>query len=128
MNPPVIIYKTKKDYFYNVPVGLSVDKKSVISYPDKVDIYHGGILATPTLLANGYLLDNRGIDKNSAFTKYSYEKYSKLSSTPTAETMFSQIIDFEPFLEMYSCNCQRDTAKLNRMIREGLEGKCKKIE
>jgi hypothetical protein len=128
INPPIIIYKTKKDYFNNVPVGLSEDKKSVVSYPDKVDIYHGGILATPTRLANGYLLDNRGIGKNSAFTNYSYEEYSKLTDTPTAEALFSQIIDLEPFLEMYSCKCQRDTVELNRMIRRGLEGECKKID
>jgi hypothetical protein len=128
MNPPVIIYKTKKDYYFNIPVGLSDDKLSVISYPDKVDIYHNGILATPTLLANGYLLDNRGIGLNTAFTKYTYSEFSQLASTPMAETLFLQIIDFDPLMEIYSCKCNRYTAVINRLIREGLNENCKKLK
>jgi hypothetical protein len=128
MNPPVIIYKTRKDYSDKVPIGLSDDKMSVISYPDKIDIYHGGKFATPTLLVNGYLLDNRGIGINSAFTTYSYSEYSQLPATPTAETLFSQIIDNDPFIEIYFCKCSRDTVGLNRMIREGLTENCKKIK
>jgi hypothetical protein len=128
MNPPVIIYKTKKDYFNNIPEGLSNDKLSVVSYPDKVDIYYGDRLATPTLLSQGYLLDNRGIGKNSAFTSYTYSTYSQLQTTPNAETFYSQIIDFDPFTEMYSCKCNRDTAEINRLIRKGLTVNCKKIK
>jgi hypothetical protein len=126
--PPLIIYKTRKDYFYNLPVDLSDDKMSVISYPDIVDIYHEGKIATPTILANGYLLDNRGIGPNSVFTKYSYEEYSKLEHTPTAKMLFNQIIDFDPITEMYSCKCSRDTLEINRKIREGLNDYCKKIK
>jgi hypothetical protein len=128
MNPPVIIYKTKKDYFNQVPIGLSEDKKSVVSYPDKVDVYHSGKLATPTLLANGYLLDNRGISVNSAFLKYTYEDYSQFISTPTADNLFLQIIDSDPFTEIHFCKCTRDTVELNRIIREGLSTNCKKIK
>jgi len=128
MNPPVIIYKTKQDYFYNVPVGLSEDKKTIISYPDKVDLFYAGKLATPTHLIDGYLLDNRGIGINSAFLKYTYEDYSKFPSTPTVSVLFSQIIDIDPFTEIYSCKCSRDTAVINKIIREGLSKSCKKLK
>jgi hypothetical protein len=128
INPPVIIYKTRKDYFNNVPVLLSNDKLSVSAYPDKADIYHDGELATPTLLANGYLLDNRGISENSAFVKYTYREYSQLTSTPSAETLFSMVIDADPFTEIYSCQCTRDTFEIDRIIKEGLIRNCKKIK
>jgi hypothetical protein len=128
MNPPVIIYKTKQDYFYHVPVGLSQDKKTIISYPDKADLFYAGQLATPTRLADGYLLDNRGIGVNSAFLKFTYEEYAKFPATPTVLSLFFQIIDKEPFTEMYSCKCDRDTATINNMIRTGLLKTCKKIK
>jgi hypothetical protein len=128
INPPVIIYKTRKDYSDKVPVGLSADKLSVVSYPDKGDIFYGGNFATPTLLAKGYLLDNRGIYLNSAFLKVTYEEYSRLAATPTAESLINLILDNDPFTEIYSCKCSRDTVELNRMIAEGLTKICKKIK
>ena len=65
--PHVLIYKTKGDYFNNVPVILSADKTKLISYPDIKDVYTNGKLALPELIAGGYLLDNRGINKDVAF-------------------------------------------------------------
>jgi hypothetical protein len=102
-SPHAIIYKTVKDYSANVPVTLSDDKTKIISYPDKGDVFNKGNLAYPTKLENGYLLDNRGISANSAFTKYTYEEYSKLKTTPDLQTLFNSIIDNNPFVEIIDC-------------------------
>ena len=128
MNPPLIIYKTRKDYFNKVPVDLSADKKSVVSYPSPTDIYYKGELATPTRLADGWLLDNRGIGINSAFLKLTYSKYAMLAETPSPEFLFNQILDNDPISEMYSCKCSRDTAELNLLIKNNFTEKCFKLK
>lgn len=127
-HPPIIIYKTTKDYFYNVPVCLSADKTMIFSYPDISDVFYQGELVYPTKLAGGFLLDNRGIDANSVFLKYTYEEYCKLSATPSPEMLFNMIIDKDPFSEIYQLNCNRDTSEINKTITGGLQKNCKKIK
>ncbi len=118
--PKAIIYQTKKDYSKLVPVILSDDKKSIESYPDIKDIYFGDALAYPTQLHKGYWLDNRGISKNVAFIKLSYEEYSKLQKTPSPEELLTMIIDDQPLVSMYSCGLRSSyqdiTHDLNSMI------------
>lgn len=41
---PVIIYKTAKDYSTYVPVSLSPDNKSIVSYPGVSDVYYQGVI------------------------------------------------------------------------------------
>jgi hypothetical protein len=79
---PTIIYKSKEAYNNKVPVTLSEDKKKIVSYPHPKDIYYNGKLGTPTSLSKGYLLDNRGVGKNTALLNITYEEYSKLNSAP----------------------------------------------
>lgn len=126
---PVIIYKTKVDYNKNVPVIMSEDKKDIISYPDIKDVYYNGQLAFPTRLERGYLLDNRGISKNTAFLKYTYEEYSRLSETPSKDILKSMILDINPLLEIYSCNSisKSNIEELNKYINQGLPGICKDL-
>ncbi len=126
--PPVIIYKTTKDYYKNVPVAMSEDKSSIVSYPDITDVFYQGEPAYPTRLAGGYLLDNRGIGINSAFIKYTYEEYSRLSATPSPETLYNLIIDKNPFTEIYLLTCKKDTSEINKLIFSGLKENCKKIK
>jgi hypothetical protein len=129
-SPPVIVYQTKADYFDKVPVTLSEDKSEVISYPGVKDVFYKGELAYPTRLNDGYLLDNRGIDANSAFLKLTYEEYSRLETTPTKAELFDMIIDKDPFTKMYQCgnkyqykdivaelNALIDTKKLKKQTR-----------
>ena len=126
--PPVIIYKTTSDYFRNVPVILSDDKTMILSYPDVTDVYYHGELAYPSLLAGGYLLDNRGIGPGAAFLKISYEEYSRLNASPSPEWLMTMILDARPFSEMYICHCSRDTAEINRWIRNGDWSRCTKTK
>jgi hypothetical protein len=108
--PGIIIYKTKSDYLNNVPVILSADKKTIVSYPATTDVYTRGKLAVPTLLENGFLLDNRGISKDAAFLKLTYEQYAALTHTPTPDELEQMILDPDPFTVMYDCG-KRSTYK-----------------
>jgi len=101
--PHVIIYKTRKDYNDKVPVLLNEEKTKIISYPGVKDVFYNGKLAIPTSLSDGFLLDNRGIGKNVAFLKITYEEYSKLEEPPSTSEMMNMIIDKEPLTEMYDC-------------------------
>lgn len=101
--PPTMIYKTKADYNKLVPVILSDDKSEIVSYPHPTDIYYKGELAYPTKLDDGYLLDNRGITENVAFLNISYQDYKNLQKLPSADSLFSMIIDSDPLIVLYYC-------------------------
>ena len=100
--PPVIIYKTTRDYSRNVPVTL---------------------LPYPTPLADGFLLDNRGIGQHVAFLSYTYEEYAALPKTPTAAELFEKIIDKHPLVEIHFCGNRYQyknlVEELNAQIRAG---------
>ncbi len=121
-NAPVIVYKTKADYSQHVPVTLSSDKMEVVSYPAPGDVYYGGDLAYPISLEKGYLLDKRGIDENSAFTKWTYYEYSRLTKTPSSQEIKNMLLDTDPFIEIYNCGTRNDFDNLeddlNKIIRK----------
>lgn len=123
---PAIVYKTTKNYNKNVPVILSADKKQIISYPAVSDVYYNGKLAYPTPLANGFLLDNMGINENVAFLFYTYEEYSKLAKTPSTSELYGKIIDKNPLVEIVYCTNRAGyksiVSDLNRLIKEGFPG------
>ncbi|MCF8297942.1 MAG: hypothetical protein K9J13_10395 [Saprospiraceae bacterium] len=118
--PHVLIYKTSGDYSNNVPVILSEDKTKIVSYPDIKDVYTNGKLALPEQLANGFLLDNRGINKDVAFTNYSYEEYRNLEKTPSAAELLERVIDKDPLVELYDCGVKYKykslVSELNELI------------
>jgi len=126
---PVIIYKTNADFSKNVAIMLNDEKTDILSYPDITDVYYQGKLAYPTLLANGYLLDNRGVGKNTAFIKYTYEEYSKLKQTPDKDELMKMIISKNPITELYKCNKlpKNDIEKLNSIIKNGLSESCENL-
>lgn len=128
----VIIYKTSKDYRTNVPVVLSEDKGQIISYPHPTDLFFGVNLALPTQLHNGYLLDNRGINKNVAFLKYSYNEYSILKDVPTLQELQQNIIDKDPLTELWDCGNRTNFTNLQEQInkwidKDVLHENCKRI-
>ena len=129
-NPPTVIYKTKKDYSQMVPVTLSEDKTKIVSYPGPQDIYFRNKLATPTRLDKGYLLDNRGLNKNSGFLDIRYEDYSKLDKVPGLVELYNHLIDKDPFTEFYNCGNryqykENETLKLNEIITNNGLSRCK---
>ncbi len=121
--PPALVYKTKTDYFNLVPIILSDDKSSIVSYPHPSDLKSGDNYLTPTVLKNGYLLDNRGIGKNVAFIKLTYQEYGNLKEQPSLDELYALIIDKDPLTEL--CNCgnklglTHPAEQLNSLIDSG---------
>lgn len=131
--PQILVYKTKKDYSNFVPVLLSEDKTEIISYPHPNDLIVGNGFPFPTTLNNHYLLDNRGINKNVAFLKFTYQEYSELKTLPTLKELFDNILDKDPLIEL--CDCGNKTAfsdpvkQLNSLIsKDKLREICKTIK
>lgn len=122
-SPPAIIYKTKADYYYNVPVTLNEAKTKIVSFPDFSDLKRNGEFVYPTRLANGWLLDNRGIGKNSAFLRFTYQDYYNMDNIPSADRLMNYITDKDPFTEMYDCglrgNYDNITEEINEVITSG---------
>lgn len=132
--PPVIVYKTRADYNDKVPVLLSADFKTIVGYPDPMDLKDGeGGLMLPVGLRDGYLLDNKGIQVNTAFLSISYQDYAALTVIPSLDSLNSLIIDRTPFTEIWNCGSraylpQNSKDALNKMIKNGqFSKKCKRL-
>lgn len=126
--PQVMVYKTKADYFNKVPVLLSEDHQSILSYPDPKDLLQNGQLLLPTRLAEGYLLDNKGIGVHTAFLDLSYREYAALISAPKPTDLWERIIDKDPFTELYECGPRSGYKRawaLNKLIKSNFKGAMK---
>jgi len=121
--PTAIVYKTKANYNKQVPVILSDDKSEIISYPHPNDLKTGNDFHYPTLLENGYLLDNKGIDKNVAFLKYTYEEYSKLPEAPSLKILMEAIINKEPLLEIYNVGNKKSFTNIESQLNDVIKNK-----
>ncbi len=133
VTPQVLVYKTRGDYKALVPIILDEGKTRIMAYPDPKDLITGSGLSLPVSLHKGYLMDRRGIDRQSAFIKMTYKKYSQLKKTPSPDELFAQIVDNSPLTEMYNCgqrNDQKNSVKLiNEYIDKGiLNKKCKTVK
>lgn len=130
--PPVIIYKTKSDYRDKVAVTLTEDKSKLSSFPAPSDVIQQGELALPIGLADGFLLDKRGINEQVAFLSMTYADYSQLAKTPAASQLMDMILDADPLVEMYHCgNSQAFTSivdELNTLIRAGKLDRCRQLK
>jgi hypothetical protein len=129
--PHVIVYKTKKDYHNLVPVILSDDKKTIVSYPDPADVQLASV--QPVALHKGYWLDKKGIGKNVAFLKWTYAQYAKLKKVPSAQELYNNITDKDPLTEYYDCGTRgqykNTKAAMNALIDKKQLGKsCKDIK
>ena len=126
--PPIIVYKTTKDYSKNVAVTLSEDKKRIVAYPAPTDVSERSY---PTALQKGYWLDNRGISPNTAFLSITYEEYAKLKKTPSLDELYKMIVATDPIKKMYLCG--RGTthdgiiSEMNALIKKHFKG-CKRIK
>lgn len=118
--PQAVIYRTDGDYFDNVPVALDRRGGTVlVSYPAPGDITESSM---PIRLAEGYLLDRRGITANSAFTRYTYAEYSAMSKAPSPADLLGAVIPGAFVTKIVSLpmtvrEAVSDTASVNRMIR-----------
>ena len=130
---PLLVYKTKSNYNDLVTVLLSEDKKTIVSYPHPKDIIIGSGKPLPIILNDGYLIDNRGINKNVAFLNITYFEYEKLENAPNINELYKMIIDKNPLLELCNCgtkaNFKNVKEELNEIIKnKELQLKCKTIK
>ncbi len=119
--PRATVYKTNGNFNDNVPVTLSADRKEIISFPAPGDISPE---SAPLPLAEGYLLDRRGISANSAFTRYTYESYAALKEVPSLKLLKESIIQGAEvvdivILPMTLTEAENDTTRCNTIIRNG---------
>ena len=129
----ILVYKTKKNYNNLVPLLLNDDKTQIVSYPDPKDVKVGSAFLLPTSLQNGYLLDNKGIGKNVAFLKYTYEEYYNLKTLPTLKELYNNIIDKNPLIELCDCGDKSRHEDLEKQLneyinRDILRTKCKVVK
>jgi hypothetical protein len=131
--PHILVYRTRSDYNKLVPVLLSEDKKTLVSYPSPADLKKGDVYQTPALLHKGFLLDNRGINGNAAFLRLTYEQYAAQGVSYSLEELYNLIQDKDPIVELYDCGIRdqsKDTEELvNRLIDNGsLSKTCRKLK
>lgn len=104
----------------NVPVTLAASGNGqILSYPAPGDI----IGQEPVELADGYLLDRRGVGANTVFTKWTYAEYSVLKQAPDASELKAAVIPGTGVrdihvLDMTLSQALADTAAVNREIRK----------
>jgi len=122
--PPIVIYKMKRDYSRNVPVLLSDDKKEIVSYPHPLDLI--GMTSKevmPIRLHGGYYLDRRGINKNVAFLNITYNSYRKLRKPLSIKEIEKLILDRNPLTQILICSnltySENNIEKINSMIDKG---------
>lgn len=120
--PRAVIYKTNGDYRDNVPVTLSDDGTALVSYPAPTDLTE---LSTPLPLADGYLLDRRGVSENTRFTRYTYARYRALPASPAPATLIDSIIPGARVTELRRLDITLqqalgDTAAVNDLIRRSV--------
>jgi len=119
------IYKTKADYTNKVYVELSQDKSKITYAPGPSDVNPNSIW--PMRLESGYLLN--GIPgRNTGFLSVEISDYHKWSHYIGADSLYSLILDKDPFIELYYYHDDDrefiksnglDTVKMNEIIRSG---------
>src|SRR4029078_1289771 len=120
--PPTLVYKTQKDYHDLVPVWVSDDKSRIVAYPGIKDIRTSNGFPLPTSLNDGYLLDNRGINKNAAFLKLTYEEYSKLDSLPGITEMYKWIKHKDPLITLCDCGSRQAFTEIKSQLNALIDG------
>lgn len=124
--PMAQVYKTNGDYNNYVPVQVTDDGKELLSFPDPSDINAD---ASPIQMANGFLLDRRGVSENTRFTSYTYTQYAALKQIPSPQELFNSIIPEARIIELVvlpitAQEAYADTSAVNNIIRTGFNN-CK---
>lgn len=131
--PQALVYRTKEDHANHVPVLLSEDGSTIISYPAPSDLRSETGPPKPTDLGKGYLLDNRGIGASVAFLNMDYATYAALEQAPPLEELMGMITDKDPLKDLYSCGPRTRftdiAAELSDMVKsDALAARCKKLK
>lgn len=119
---PSIIYKTKNDYSNNISVNFKDNK--IVGFPGPSD----AINQRPGILANGYLFKKM---TGNVFLSTTFDEFISVGDKGDWFKFINvdNIIDRDPFTEMYSCPRGGDEEYVNKIILAGeLNKKCEKIK
>lgn len=125
---PVFIYKPKKEeYAQHIMVALDETKTKIASYPSRRDAK----AQVPDKLGYGFFLDKTGIKTNMVVLKYTIQEWVAMDPTPSQEDMLQNILDDQPFEEIYYCGKRSDFGDnvemgLKKRL-ESVEGKAEEI-
>ncbi len=116
--PRAVIYRCAPQYVDKVPVTLSADGKSIVSYPAPTDLRN----TAPIRLCDGFLLDRRGVNEHTAFTRYTYSEYEALEHAPAPSQLLKDIIPGSGItdlhtLPMSAAEAATDTTAVNTWIK-----------
>lgn len=104
---PTIIYKTKKNYLNNISVCYK--NGEITCFPGPTDI----INQRPTKLANGYLLKKMPGD---VFLGITIDEFIKDEDDWFSFIKVENIIDYNPYTEIYSCQPGLSEEEINKII------------
>lgn len=129
----VLVYRTKGDLKNNVPIMLSGDGKTILSYPHPKDLRATDGLSVPVELENGWLLDRRGIGMNTAFLGMTYSEYAALENAPSLTELDAAITDRDPLTDLCDCGPRSafmdPVAQIGSLIRhDSLYIRCKRLK
>ncbi len=85
--PRAVAYRTNGDYRLNVPLQLDAEG-NIVSFPAPADVCNH----EPIEMADGWLLDRRGVNLHTAFTRYTYSDYCALPQAPSLDSLRAAII------------------------------------
>lgn len=129
----VLVYRTRTDHHDKVPIMLSADRKTILSYPHPKDLRAGDGLSLPVELEDGWLLDRRGIGMNVAFLGTTYTEYAALENAPSLAELEASITDREPLTDLCDCGPRSvftdPAAQINSLIQhDSLYIRCKRLK
>lgn len=122
--PKARIYRTSAPSDSLVPITISPSGNFVTSYPAPTDL-----TALPVKLAEGWLLDRRGISPQSVFTRYTYADYKALPEAPSTDLLMRSVnpsVSVTEIVELPVAIGSATPAMADSLIRAGLPG-CKVI-
>jgi hypothetical protein len=130
---PLMVYRTAQDVHDKVPVGLSEDRKHIVSYPQPADLMVDGKLLLPTKLAKGWWLDNKGIGLNTGYLKLTYAEYAALPQAPSIADMEAMLLDVDPLVSLCDCGTSGAMAdpvkEINALVKkDALRERCKVLK
>ena len=131
ITPGFAIYKTKKDYFFNVsvtPMSDHIFSPELKEGGSRITLYKGKYYYTERYRLSDNYVVSLEVATNSYFTSLSYDQYIREELAPivgeTNSKVINSIIDHDPFIEFYhSSNAINGKTwitvdELNQIIKE----------
>lgn len=122
--PDFAVYQLKNvNDTSKVFLNLDESKSFVVYYPAPVDLSR----MTKIEWINGFVIDKRGINSNSVFTKHNIQDYQTKGILPDLASWMNEIQEFEPFISFYRCKGTTDLNLLRKELNKGKPHSCECI-